>query len=75
MIIVSQNRLTVINFNNVAALDGDVPELPQQLIVASDTGKGQSLGKFKSQERLKEVIAEFIKVYVAGGSVFFVPKE
>ena len=31
MVIVSQDRLSVINFDNVATLDANIPECPNQL--------------------------------------------
>lgn len=75
MIIVSQDRLSVINFNNIVLLDGNVDEHPQELIAAFGNDQGVPIGKFKDDERLKEVLDEFRKAYFDGKPTFYVPKE
>lgn len=75
MLIFSQDRLSVINFNNIFLLDGNVDEQPQELIVAFGNGKGLTLGKFKDDDRVKEVLDEFRKAYFDGKLAFYVPKE
>lgn len=75
MIIVSQDRLSVVNFDNVATLDANIPECPNQLVATFSTGKGIPVGNFKDDARLKEVVDEFRHAYFDGKKVFYVPKE
>ena len=75
MTIVSQDRLSVINFDNVATFDANIPECPNQLVATFPTGKGVPIGKFKDDVRLKAVIDQFIHAYDDGNKVFFVPKD
>lgn len=75
MIIVSQDRLSVVNFDNIATFDANIPERPNQIVATFPTGKGIPIGKFKNGNRLKEVIDQFMHAYDDGNKVFFVPKD
>ena len=73
MIIVSQDRLSVTNFDNIATFDANIPECTNQIVATFPTGKGIPMGKFKDDDRLKEVIDEFRQAYRDGQKVFYVP--
>ena len=75
MIIVSQDRLSVVNFDNIATFDANIPECPNQIVATFPTGKGVPIGKFKDDDRLKAVIDEFRKAYFDGKPTFYVPKD
>lgn len=75
MLIFSQDRTSVINFNNIVSLEGNIEEHPQELIATFGNGQGLSLGKFKDDDRLKEVLDEFRKAYFDGKPTFYVPKD
>lgn len=75
MLIFSQDRTSVINFNNIVSLDGNIEEHPQELIATFGNGKGVAIGKFKDDDRLKEVLDEFRKAYFDGKPTFYVPKD
>lgn len=75
MIIVSQDRLSVVNFDNIATFDANIPECPNQIVATFQTGKGIPIGKYKDDARLKEVIDEFRQAYWDGKKVFYMPKE
>lgn len=75
MLIFSQDRTSVINFNNIVSLDGNVDEHPQELVATFGNGKGVAIGKFKDDDRLKEVLEEFRKAYFDGKPTFYVPKD
>ena len=75
MIIVSQDRLSVVDADNIVSFDGNVDEYPQQVIAVFSNGKGMQLGKFNDDARVKEVISEFVTAYAKRDDVFYVPKE
>lgn len=75
MIIVSQNRAVVLNFDNLLLLDGNLEEYPNCLVAVVPDGTGMSIGKFKNAARSQEVIDEFRQAYWDGKKVFYVPKD
>lgn len=75
MIIISQDRLSVVNFNDIATFDANIPERPNQIVATYPGGKGIPIGKYKDDARLKEVIDEFRQAYWDGKKVFYMPKD
>ncbi len=76
MIIVSQDRLSVVNFDTIATFDANIPECTNQIVATFTTGKGIPIGKYKDDARLKEVIDQFVHAYYDDGEkVFYMPKE
>lgn len=67
MIIVSQDKDTIINFDNiesidiVADLDG-TGKVPYKLYYETST-KREELGKYATEERAKEVLEDIVKKY------------
>lgn len=75
MIIVSQDRLSVVNFDNIATFDANIPERPNQIVATFPTGKGFPIGKYKDDARLKTVIEQFMYAYDDDQKIFLMPKE
>lgn len=67
MIIVNQNKDEIVNFDNienidiVADLDG-TGEVPYKIYYETSS-KREELGKYKAEERAKEVLQEIVETY------------
>lgn len=63
MIIVSQDKDEIINFDNISSIviNDAWDDKPGQVIIATDVrGNKHTLGYYKSEERTKEVLQEII---------------
>lgn len=66
MIIVSQDKDEIINFDNISSIviNDAWDDKPGQVIIATDVRENRhTLGYYKSEERAKEVLQEIIKSY------------
>lgn len=63
MIIVSQDKESIINFNNVIGIMTDKGVIDAIVASGSNGESCAELGKYKTQERAKEVLQEIIKEY------------
>ena len=67
MIIVSQDKDNIVNFDNIVSIglnDFDIDrEATFQRITAETIGTSVVLGDYKTEERAKEVLQEIIKSY------------
>lgn len=74
MIIVNQDKNMLVNFNNVesmnifADLDG-TGEIPFKIYFET-TSSREELGKYRTEERAKEVLKEIVDTYIKIGIVF-----
>ena len=62
MIIVSQDKETIVNFNNITRISV-VPLAEEELKYALLVNGGLDLGHYKTKERAKEVLQEISFVY------------
>ena len=60
MIIVSQDKDLIVNFNNVTAI-GIAQNNAKEIDSITTDGEEQYLGAYKTEERAKEVLQEIIK--------------
>lgn len=60
MIIVSQDKDLIVNFNNVTAI-GIAQNNDKEIDSITTDGEEQYLGAYKTEERAKEVLQEIIK--------------
>lgn len=69
MIIVSQNKKSFYNFDTVKSVD----VLDNEIYITDDilADKGTRIGKYKIEERAKEVFNEIIKAYEKAGNLAF----
>lgn len=74
MIIVSQDKDSLYNFDNVKSID----VLNNEIFITDDilADKGTRIAIYKTEERAKEVLQEIVKVYANGktadeGNTFF----
>lgn len=76
MIILSQNKMMLINFDNISGIvirKNNEDNIWQLQCKASEENK-RILGKYKTEERAKEVLNEIID-YVIAECCFYMPKE
>ena len=59
MLIVSQNRDFIINFNKVTVINREMTQICAQL----ETGETWYIAEYSTEERAKEVLKEIIKEY------------
>lgn len=65
MIIVSQNKISITNFDNVTTVEVNRLNDKEYRIKAHLTNKGEIfLAIYKTEERAKEVLEEIIKAYI-----------
>ena len=73
MIIVSQNKDNIVNFNNVVSVGIEDFDLNNkncfQRITAETLGTSVALGDYKTEERAKEVLEEIITCYTGDGEL------
>lgn len=62
MIIVSQDKDLIVNFNNITAI-GIAQNNDKEIDSITTDGEEQYLGAYKTEERAKEVLEEIINVY------------
>lgn len=62
MIIVSQDKKSIYNFNNIKSID----VIENTIFITDDilADIGTFLGKYKTEERAKEVLQEIVQAYV-----------
>lgn len=67
MIIVSQDRKSIYNFDNVKSID----ILGNEIYIADDilADEGACIAKYATEERVKEVLQEIIEEYKNGNAV------
>ena len=80
MIIVSQDKSTIVNFDNVEIIwiDDNVLDKTEPMFkINADTGEtGVELGEYKTEERAKEVLAEIVRVLDDELIIsYYMPKE
>lgn len=68
MLIVSQNKDTIVNFDNVDSIDivadlDETGEVPSKIYYETST-KREELGEYATEERAREVLEEIIEVYL-----------
>lgn len=69
MIIVSQDKSVIVNFNNVEAIEiGNVEENQCKGTIYARLASGYfyKTGEYKTEERAKEVLQEIIQAYITG---------
>lgn len=74
MIIVSQDKDLIVNFSNLTAIgltEGDTKEIAS----ITTNGEEQSLGRYSTEKRAKEVLKEIQRVYYALTVLPFVKLE
>ena len=59
MLILSQHKIVILNFNTTTTIIADKNEIIARLI----NGNKATLGKYATEERAKEVLREIIKCY------------
>lgn len=64
MIIISQDKTEIINFNNIESI-WICSDEEGIFTIEATADTNTSLGKYKTEERAKEVLQEIIKKYVA----------
>lgn len=73
MIIVSQDKKTLVNFNNIAHLfipeEGSFSNGKYKICYGNLAGSRSDLGEYKTEERTKEVLQEIINKYLEYGSI------
>lgn len=72
MIIVSQDKDEIINFDNISSIviNDAWDDKPGQVIIATDVrGNKHTLGYYKSEERAKEVLDWIVTCYTGDGEV------
>ena len=80
MIIVSQDKSVIVNFDNVEAIEiGNVEENQYKGIIYARLVSDYfyKIGEYKTEERVKEVIQEIIRYYAIAniGQVFEMPED
>ena len=78
MIIVSQDKDEIINFNNVISINiFDVwDDKPGQLIAVRDTSFNRHvIGYFKKDERAKEILRDIFDKIVDGKNIYKIPED
>ena len=63
MIIVSQDKKVIYNFDNISSIQIEECNGTYNLIVYDQINDRDSLGEYKSKERAREVLQEIIKIY------------
>ena len=69
MLILSQDKKSIYNFNNIISIQIEEGYNGFKLIVYGAITNYVSLGKYKTEERAKEVLQEIIEAYKENGSV------
>lgn len=65
MIIVSQDKTRVLNFNNILSIYTDKDETKKKIYAFSTNGEVQAqLGEYKTEERTKEILEEIVQEYL-----------
>lgn len=63
MIIVSQDKRVILNFENIESIFIDINESGREIDAVLRSGSIVILGKYKTKERVKEVLQEIITVF------------
>ena len=63
MIIVSQDKKAIYNFDNISSIQIEECNGTYNLIVYDQINDRDSLGTYETEERAKEVLQEIIKIY------------
>lgn len=76
MIIVSQDRDLIVNFKNISVI-GFAEENVNMICSRTINGDTQFLGKYKTEERVKEVLQKIINAYKGynDNKVYEMPEE
>ena len=69
MLILSQDKETIYNFNNIISIQIEEGYNRFNLVVYGAITNYTSLGKYKTEERAKEVLQEIIETYKESGIV------
>ena len=69
MLILNQDKKSIYNFNNIISIQIEEGYNGFNLIVYGAITNYTSLGKYKTEERAKEVLQEIIEAYKENGSV------
>ena len=65
MIIVSQDKKAIYNFNNISSIQIEESNIAYELIVYDQINDRDSLGTYETRERAREVLEEIINMYKA----------
>lgn len=73
MIIVSQDREDIINFDNVKMINRE----ENKISVDSNFGRGDfyCIAKYETEERAKEVLQEIVNTYVRECKTYIMPED
>lgn len=63
MIIVSQDRNAILNFDNTTTIKTEEHEEKCEIIARVNNGHFATLGEYATEERAKEILEEIIKCY------------
>ncbi len=69
MIIVSQNKKTILNLDNVSSIEIDDEENNRKIYASCNNNDLVELGEYESEARAKEVLQEIEKCYLSGAMV------
>ncbi len=77
MIIVSENKEFVINFENIWALGTGVHKTSDKYVIFARNLDSDdiSMGYYPTEQRAKEVLKMFYHFYAAGQKIFEMPEE
>lgn len=77
MIIVSQDRDKIVNFDNVEAVYIQDDEKENFIKCIATDGLDVDLGKYNTEERAKEVLQEIVRYYAVAniGQVYEMPED
>ena len=71
MIIVSQDKKAIYNFDNISSIQIEECNGTYNLIVYDQINDRDSLGEYKSKERAREVLGEIIEAYNKSNEDFY----
>ena len=69
MLILSQDKKSIYNFNNIISIQIEEGYNGFNLVVYGAINNYTSLGKYKTEERAKEVLQEIIETYKENGII------
>lgn len=69
MIIVNQNKESILNFDNTTTIRIDKQRENYEIVARVNNGHFATLGEYATKERAKEVLQEIIKTYIESKKV------
>lgn len=69
MIIVNQNKESILNFDNTTTIRIDEQRENYEIVARVNNGYLATLGEYATKERAKEVLQEIIKTYIESKKV------